>query len=95
MSRYIFSLPSLPPFTPIVDGLPGRKFQGRVSEIGRYAEFATQRDVVRGREDIKTFRVKVRVDDPGGFLKPGMTVEVMISKQGKYFSLSRLSGDVF
>ncbi len=61
-----------------VDGVPGRVFKGRISEIGRYAEFATQRDVVRGREDIKTFRVKVRVDDPSGILKPGMTVEVEI-----------------
>lgn len=59
-------------------GLPGKTFKGEISEIGRYAEFATQRDVVRGREDIKTFRVKVRVDDPEGFLKPGMTVEVSI-----------------
>jgi multidrug resistance efflux pump len=61
-----------------VEGVPGRVFKGKVSEIGRYAEFATQRDVVRGREDIKTFRVKVRVDDPSGILKPGMTVDVEI-----------------
>ena len=62
-----------------VDGVPGKVFKGRVTEIGRYAEFATQRDVIRGREDIKTFRVKVRVlEDPGRILKPGMTVEVTI-----------------
>ena len=59
-----------------VDGAPGKTFEGKISEIGRYGEFATQRDVVRGREDIKTFRVKVRVDDPSGVLKPGMTVDV-------------------
>ncbi len=64
-----------------VDGVPGKRFQGRISEIGRYAEFATQRDVIRGREDIKTFRVKVRVDDPSGILKPGMTVEVTIPEK--------------
>jgi HlyD family secretion protein len=64
-----------------VDGMPGKVFEGKVSEIGRYAEFATQRDVVRGREDIKTFRVKVRVDDPSGILKPGMTVEVEIPEK--------------
>lgn len=61
-----------------VDGMPGKVFRGKVTEIGRYAEFATQRDVVRGREDIKTFRVKVKVDDKAGLLKPGMTVEVEI-----------------
>ncbi len=61
-----------------VEGVPGKTFEGKISEIGRYGEFATQRDVVRGREDIKTFRVKVRVDDPSGMLKPGMTVDVEI-----------------
>ena len=66
------------PASVTVDGAPGKVFKGRVSEIGRYAEFATQRDVVRGREDIKTFRVKVKVDDTSGILKPGMTVEVEI-----------------
>lgn len=60
---------------------PARTFQGRVSEIGRYAEFATQRDVTRGRQDIKTFRVKIAVEDPAGFLKPGMTVEVEIPRR--------------
>ena len=64
------------------DGLPGKVFTGRVSEIGRYGEFATQRDVVRGREDIKTFRVKVRAEDAEGLLKPGMTVEVAIPLKG-------------
>lgn len=70
------------PATVTVDGMPGKIFKGRVTEIGRYAEFATQRDVVRGREDIKTFRVKVRVVDPDRLLKPGMTVEVEIPKKG-------------
>jgi multidrug resistance efflux pump len=61
-----------------VEGLPGKIFKGSISEIGRYAEFATQRDVVRGREDIKTFRVKVMIKDAQGILKPGMTVDVEI-----------------
>ncbi len=55
-----------------------RKFRGRVFSIAREAEFATQRDVTRGRQDIKTFAVKLRVDDPEGILKPGMTVRVRI-----------------
>ena len=61
-----------------VEGVPGKTFEGRISEIGRNGEFATQRDVVRGREDIKTFRVKARIADPSGTLKPGMTVDVEI-----------------
>jgi multidrug resistance efflux pump len=63
------------------EGTTGRVFNGTVYEIGRYAEFATQRDVVRGRQDIKTFRVKIRVEDAGGVLKPGMTVEVEIPRK--------------
>jgi len=51
-----------------------RVFKAKVFEMGREAEFATQRDVTRGKQDIKTFRVKLRVEDPEGFLKPGMTV---------------------
>jgi HlyD family secretion protein len=61
-------------------GTPGRVFKGKVSEIGRYAEFATQRDVTRGRQDIKTFKVKITVPNSGGLLKPGMTVQVEIPK---------------
>jgi HlyD family secretion protein len=65
------------------EGTPERKFNGKVYEIGRYAEFATQRDVTRGRQDIKTFRVKIRIGNTGGMLKPGMTVEVEIPKNKK------------
>jgi HlyD family secretion protein len=63
------------------EGTPKRIFKGRVSEIGRYGEFATQKEVTRGRQDIKTFRVKIRFGDTGGVLKPGMTVEVEIPKK--------------
>lgn len=63
------------------EGSPSKQFKGKVSEIGRYAEFATQRDVTRGRQDIKTFRVKVAFQDPAGVLKPGMTVDVEIEKR--------------
>jgi len=63
------------------EGATGRKFNGTVYEIGRYAQFATQRDVTRGRQDIKTFRVKIKLEDNGGVLKPGMTAEVEILKK--------------
>lgn len=56
----------------------GRTFLGKIVEINRYGEFATQRDVTRGRQDIKTFRIKIAVDDRSGYLKPGMTVEADI-----------------
>ncbi len=63
------------------EDIPGRVFKGKISEIGIYAGFATQRDVSRGRQDIKTFRVKVALEDPVGLLKPGMTVEVEIPER--------------
>ena len=56
----------------------GSPFAGRVVEIGEAGGFATQRDVTRGRPDIKTFRVKVGIEDPRGGLKPGMTVNVRV-----------------
>jgi HlyD family secretion protein len=62
----------------LLEHSPDKVIRGKISEIGRYAEFATQRDVVRGRQDIKTFRVRIAVDDHSGILKPGMTVTVSI-----------------
>ena len=58
--------------------LPDREFAGEVIEIGREGEFATQRDVTRGRSDIRTFRVKIGIKDSNGLLKPGMTVKAKI-----------------
>ncbi|MFH1077626.1 MAG: efflux RND transporter periplasmic adaptor subunit [Pseudomonadota bacterium] len=60
---------------------PSNKMAGRVQEVWPVAEFATQRDVVRGRQDIKTFRVKIRPDNNPGSLSPGMTVELEIPCQ--------------
>lgn len=61
-----------------VDALPGRAFEGKVAEVGSEGGFATQRDVTRGKQDIKTFRVKIQLASPQGFLKPGMTAKVRI-----------------
>jgi HlyD family secretion protein len=62
----------------MVDGMPGKEFKGKISSVGRYAEFATQRDVRHGVQDLKTFHVEIRVEDAGKTLKPGMTVNVEI-----------------
>lgn len=66
-----------------VDALPEKVIKGKISEIGRYAEFATQRDVKHGRQDIKTFHVKIKFEEPERILKPGMTVNVEIPEQVK------------
>ncbi len=60
------------------EGEPGRVVKAVVSEIGQIGEFATHKDVVRVSHDIKTFRVKARLADPLGYLKPGMTCKVRI-----------------
>lgn len=70
----------------------GRAFEGLVIEIGELGGFATQRDVTRGRPDIKTFRVKVRAADGEGFLKPGMTVNVRVFVNGEQDAGDRDSG---
>lgn len=61
-----------------VESLPGQRFSGTVAEISRYGEFATQRDVVRGRQDLRTFKIRIDLGEHGGRLKPGMTVDVSI-----------------
>jgi RND family efflux transporter MFP subunit len=55
---------------------PPQIFTGRVMAIGQEGEFATERDVRRGRQDIRTFYVKVQALQAEGELKPGMTAEV-------------------
>lgn len=61
-----------------IDGMPGRFFNGRIIEIGKLGDFATQKDVTRGRQDIKTFRVRIKPIEGMGVFKPGMTVNVRI-----------------
>ncbi|MBI1911777.1 MAG: efflux RND transporter periplasmic adaptor subunit [Deltaproteobacteria bacterium] len=53
-------------------------FEAKVIEVSEVGGFATQRDVTRGRSDIKTFRVKAGIENAQGALKPGMTVTVRI-----------------
>ncbi len=53
-------------------------FPGKIMEIGSEGAFATQRDATRGRQDIKTFRVKISASSEKGLLKPGMTVRARI-----------------
>ncbi len=63
------TLPTRPPLV----------FPGQVMAIGQEGQFATETDVRRGRQDIRTFYVKVRVLQATGQVKPGMTAEVAFS----------------
>ncbi len=58
--------------------LPDRTFRGHVTELGAQGDFAVNRDVKRGRPDIRTFRVRVAMDERSADLRPGMTAEVSI-----------------
>jgi HlyD family secretion protein len=58
--------------------VPGTVFHGKVAEVGAQADFAVNRDVKRGRPDIRTFRVRVAIDDASATLRPGMTAEVRL-----------------
>ncbi|HLK85491.1 MAG TPA: efflux RND transporter periplasmic adaptor subunit [Candidatus Binataceae bacterium] len=60
---------TLPTHPPLV-------FSGQVMAIGQEGQFATETDVRRGRQDIRTFYVKVRLLQNSGQVKPGMTAEV-------------------
>jgi RND family efflux transporter MFP subunit len=71
--------------TPAQIELPTRPpldYTGRVMAIGQEGQFATETDVRRGRQDIRTFYVKVRVLQATGEVKPGMTAEVTFSHDG-------------
>jgi RND family efflux transporter MFP subunit len=61
-------------------GSPTRVYSGRVMAIGQEGQFATETDVRRGRQDIRTFYVKVRLLQAGTDLKPGMTAEVAFAR---------------
>jgi RND family efflux transporter MFP subunit len=76
-------LPTNPPVT----------FSGRVMAIGQEGNFATERDVRRGRQDIRTFYVKVQVLQADGELKPGMTAQVSFARRQDGTKLSRNNYD--
>jgi RND family efflux transporter MFP subunit len=63
-------------------GTPPVELPGRIMTISPEGEFATERDVRRGRQDIRTFFVKVRVEGDTAAAKPGMTAEVAFDVGG-------------
>jgi len=55
--------------------------EGTVFYRGADAEFATQRDVSRTKRDIKTFEIRLRVDNSDRRLYPGLTAYVTVPLQ--------------
>jgi len=62
-----------------IDGIPGRSFEGTITEISDTAEF-TPEDVQTKEERIEylVFRVKIQFTDTTGLLKPGLPVDAVI-----------------
>ena len=56
----------------------GEERQGTVFYRGVEAQFATQRDVSRTKRDIKTFEIRLRLDNKDRKLAVGMTMYVML-----------------
>jgi len=59
-----------------VDGLPGKKFRGKVTHISNKAEF-TPKTIQTKEERVKlVFEVKVAIENQNGELKPGQPADV-------------------
>jgi multidrug resistance efflux pump len=58
----------------------GERVSGKIIAKAAEADFATQRDVSRTKRDIKTIRLKLKIDNPGLKYTPGMTAEVVVPK---------------
>jgi multidrug resistance efflux pump len=56
----------------------GREETGTVFYRGADADYATQRDVSRTKRDIKTFEIRLRVDNRARRLAPGLTAFVTV-----------------
>ena len=64
-----------------VDAFPGRFFAGRVVEVAQQAEFTPKEVHMQDEREKLVFGVKVRIDNPEGYLKPGMPADVHIKWQ--------------
>ncbi len=62
-----------------VVALPGHEYAGHVIEVGAEGEFALNRDVKRGRQDVRTFRVRIGLNKVEDALRPGMTAEIAVA----------------
>jgi len=80
------------PATVRVVAVPGKILRGRVAEVGAEGDFAVNRDVKRGRPDLRTFRVRVALEDAGDEVRSGMTAEVTLGAPSEAGSPSVAEG---
>jgi HlyD family secretion protein len=63
------------------DAFPKRFFPGSVIEVSQQAEFTPKEVHMKDEREKLVFGVKVKIDNPEGFLKPGMPVDAKIKWQ--------------
>ncbi|MDR1702953.1 MAG: efflux RND transporter periplasmic adaptor subunit [Sporomusaceae bacterium] len=61
-----------------VDSFPEQKFSAQVKEISDVSEFTPRQSLSQNERANMVFRVKVKVENESGFLKPGMPADVVI-----------------
>lgn len=62
-----------------IDAFPDRDFKGKIIEIAQRAEFTPKEVHVKDERVKLVFGVKVRIENPEGFAKPGMPADVRIA----------------
>ncbi len=65
----------------MVDGLPGKQFNGTLSFIAPDAEFTPKSVETRELRIDLVYRVKIELEDPQGILKLGMPADVVLQPQ--------------
>ncbi len=66
-----------------VDAFPGKFFAGRIVEVAQQAEFTPKEVHMQDERAKLVFGVKVGIENPEGYLKPGMPADVRIKWQDK------------
>jgi HlyD family secretion protein len=65
----------------VADAFPDRKFEGVVASVSSKAEFTPRNIQTRTDRDRLVYPVEVRVPNPEGLLRPGMPVQVTLSRK--------------
>jgi len=66
------------------DGIPDRRYAGRISFISSQAEFTPKSVETHAERVTLVYRIKIDVDNPGHELKPGMPVDASIDLRAPY-----------
>jgi HlyD family secretion protein len=65
----------------VADAYPDRKFEGVVASVSAKAEFTPRNIQTRSDRDRLVYPVEVRVRNPDGALRPGMPVQVTLTRE--------------